>query len=137
MRHRQADLLGLLAGERNDLRQLLSRELRRYAAPLLVCQYVQQDSLQLRVRNFWAACGDQLFVCRRKPPSPAIDPLLVDPQRGGLGHARPSISRPENYLHPFGEPPLQLPRPRQPLEDRSLPLIQEDRTGRSRHDPAA
>ena len=137
MRHRQADLLGLLAGERNDLRQLLSRELRRYAAPLLVCQYVQQDRLQLRVRNFWAACGDQLLVCRCKPPSPAIDPLLVHPQSSGLDHAGPPLSGPEDYLHPFGQPPLQLPRPRQPLEDCSLPLIQEDRTGRSRHDPAA
>jgi hypothetical protein len=133
VRDRHPDLLGRPTRQRDDLGELFSRELGRYAAPLLVPENFQQHRLQFVVRDLRAAGRSHLVLRRGEPPSPAIDPLLVNPQRRSLGDARSPLSGPQDDLHSLSQSSLQLPRPCQVLESHSLPLIQDHSLGRSRH----
>lgn len=85
----QPELAGLLACQRDDLRELLRSELSRRAAPLLVGQHADDQCLQLLVRRFRVPLrlGDPRARLEPTMPPPQ-DSLRINPERCRLLHRR-------------------------------------------------
>lgn len=84
MRHRKADVFWLLAGERDDLRDLFGLELRRRSRAVVVPEDVDDQCLEIAVghRLQLRAQHSIHFVDPTVPPS--SDALYVDTEGGGL-----------------------------------------------------
>lgn len=136
MRDRQPELRRVLAGQRDDLCELLSAELAWRAATLLVGQYLDDQRLELLIRRLRAPLriGEaQTLVA--PAVSPPQDPLRVNPKRRGLLDRLLARRRPDHDLYTLRESPFYGALPVQPLEDRALTREQFERRSTSSHGP--
>lgn len=135
---RQPELRRVLAGQRDDLCELLGAELTRRATALLVAQDIDDQPLELLVGRLGAPLrfGEALALVAPAVP-PTQDPLRVNAERHRLLDRRPAGGRPQHDLDALRESPLDGALAIQPLEDRALAGQQfEGRSGPS-HVPDA
>ena len=112
----------VLAGQRDDLRELLGAELARRAAALPIGERVDNQLLKLRVGRLLGPFGvSELRVLVPPPMAPAQNPLRIHTERRSLLDRRAPRGRPQHDLNPLGESPLGRSLAAQPLEDRALP----------------
>ena len=131
--HRDAAVLGLLAGHRDDRRELLGREPRRCSRSL----QVRQDRANLRGqvsvgRRLLFGSGQRLL--RAGPPATPLSDgasgtlqalrLLLVAHAVGAGH---------HDRGPFRQPPRRASRLDQVQQDRTLTQRHRDASGCSRH----
>ena len=133
---RKAELRRVLAGQRNDLCELLGAELARRAATRLVGQHVDDQRLELLVGRLLAPLRiGEAFALVAPTVSPAQDPLWVNPECGCLLDRRLARSGPKHYLDALRDSPLDGALSVQPLEDRALTRGKFERWSASSHSP--
>jgi hypothetical protein len=135
MRHRQPQLLGVLARQGEQLRQLLGRELARCAAAILIGEYFDDHRFEPFIADVRRLGRRQPLAGCRPTLTPASYALRVNRHGVRLRHVRRTISASQHDLNTFREPPLDGPRSRQALQNRSLPRENLDRRGLSTHAP--
>jgi hypothetical protein len=131
--HRDAAVLGLLAGHRDDRRELLGREPRRCSRSRLVRQDRANLRRQVSVGRRLLFGSSQVLPCA----GPAVTPL-ADRASGTLQALRlllvaHAVGAGQHDRHPFRQPPRRASRLDQVHQDRTLTQRHRDASGCSRH----
>lgn len=93
---RHAELRWRLAGQRDDLRELFGRELRRAAALRLVTDDVQNERLKIVVADALRLSAREQSHVLREALAPTTDALAVDAERGCHVDTKTAVGRAEN-----------------------------------------
>lgn len=104
----------------HDLRELLRRELRRRAAPRLICEHLADKGLQRIIVHRLRLCELELRARRDPPVPPPPSPLRIKPHLLRQLDRGSPCGGAEDEPHPLRQPRRQRPRTREPLEDRPL-----------------
>ena len=133
MRDGQPEILGLLAGERDDLGDLLSRELGLGACTVTIAQDVDDEVLQVGVGDGLQLSGVEQVHRLCESATPSADALSVDAQCHLLLDSEVAIGGGENDLGALDDAVLRCRGPDEMLKHRALPREKGNHGGMTRH----
>lgn len=120
MRYRKPELFGLLAGERDDLRDLFGGELWRGARAVVVAKDVDDQRLKLSVGHGLQLCTQQPIHLANPTMPPSGHALDVDAERGRLVDAAHTVGGHDDDARSLDESVLLRRGAAKPLQDGAL-----------------